>query len=187
MPTTLLCHISTHRETARKLESVCVLGFGPTGISQLCDQLENIGWTSSVMSLEKVLAKIFAKNIGRVSSVMSLQKYCQKYLPKKLAESHRWWVSNWPETTVGGTIRLWLFIFSAIAGGFFTCGSGLDWKGGGVVLCKRIGCSLLQSIFSLNLVFGVANRGFQLFWNNKDYLLASLFLQQEPLVLQPCG
>jgi len=53
--------------------------------------------------------------------------------------------------TVGGTIRLWLFIISAIAGGLFTCGSGLDWKGG-VVLCKRIGCSLLQSIFSLNLV-----------------------------------
>jgi len=76
--------------------------------------------------------------------------------------------------TVGGTIRLWLFIISAIAGGLFTCGSGLDWKGG-VVLCKRIGCSLLQSIFSLNLVYGVANRGFQLFWNNKDYLLASFF------------
>jgi len=34
---------------------------------------------------------------------------------------------------------------------------------------------LLQSIFSLNLVFGVANRDFQLFWNNKDYLLASFF------------
>ena len=186
MPTTLLCHISTHRKNARKLGSVCVLGFGPTGISQLCDQLENIGWTSSVMSLKKILAKTFANNIGRVSSVMSLQKYWQKYLPKKLAGSHRWWVSNWPEMTVGGTIRLWLFIFSAIAGGFFTCGSGLDWKGG-VVLCKRIGCSLLQAICSLNLVFGVANRGFQVFWNNKDYLLASFFLQQEPLVLQPCG
>jgi len=51
--------------------------------------LENIGWTSSVMSLKKILAKIFAKNIGRVSSVMSLQKYWQKYLPKKLAGSHR--------------------------------------------------------------------------------------------------
>ena len=136
MPTTLLCHIFTHRETARKLGSVCVLGFGPTGISQLCDQLENIGWTSSVMSLKKILAKIFAKNIGRVSSVMSLQKYWQKYLPKKLAGSHRWWVSNWPEMTVGGTIRLWLFIFSAIAGGFFTCGSGLDWKGGSGPLQK---------------------------------------------------
>ena len=73
MPATLLCHISTHRETALKLESVCVLGFGPTGISQLCDQLENIGWTSSVMSLKKILAKIFAKKTGRVSSVMSFK------------------------------------------------------------------------------------------------------------------
>jgi len=44
--------------------------------------LENIGWTSSVMSLKKILAKIFAKNIGRVSSVMSLQKYWQKYCQK---------------------------------------------------------------------------------------------------------
>jgi len=53
------------------------------------------------------------------------------------------------------------------------------WTGrGGVVLCKRIGCSLLQAIFSLNLVFGVANRGFQVFWNNKDYLLASFFCNQ---------
>jgi len=70
------------------------VGFGPTGIFQLCDQLENIGWTSSVMSLKKILAKIFAKNIGRVSSAMSLKKYWQKYLPKKLARSHRRRVSN---------------------------------------------------------------------------------------------
>lgn len=83
MPTIPLCHTYyTHRETARKLGSVCV-GFGPTGIVQLCDQLEKIGWTSSVMSLKKILAKIFAKNIGRVSSVISLKKYWQRYLPKK--------------------------------------------------------------------------------------------------------
>jgi len=148
-------HLYSQRNCTETLISLC---FGPTGISQLCDQLENIGWTSSVMSLKKILAKIFAKNIGRVSSVMSLQKYWQKYLPKKLAGSHRWWVSNWPEMTVGGTIRLWLFIFSAIAGGFFTCGSGLDWKGGEWSSAK--GLVALRSIFSLNLVFGVANRGF---------------------------
>ena len=185
MPTTLLCHISTHRETARKLESVCVLGFGPTGISQLCDQLENIGWTSSVMSLKKILAKTFANNIGRVSSVMSLQKYWQKYLPKKLGligdefQTDRKWL--WVGRSGYGcsySVQL-LEAFSPVE---------VVWTGrGGVVLCKRIGCSLLQAIFSLNLVFGVANRGFQVFWNNKDYLLASFFLQQEPLVLQPCG
>jgi len=94
MPTTPLCHTYyTHRETARKLGSVCV-GFSPNGIVQLCDQLEKTGWTSSVMSLKKILAKIFAKNIGRVSSVISLKKYWQRYLPKKLAGSHRWWVQT---------------------------------------------------------------------------------------------
>ena len=157
MPTTPLCHTYyTHRETARKLGSVCV-GFGPTGIVQLCDQLEKIGWTSSVMSLKKnigqdickkywqgligdkpkkILAKIFAKKTGRVSSVMS---------------------SNWPEVTVGGTTRLWLFIFSAIAGGLFTCGSGLDWKGGGLEWSSAKGlvapcCNLLSaSILSSEL------------------------------------
>jgi len=72
-------HLYSQRNCTETLISLC---FGPTGISQLCDQLENIGWTSSVMSLKKILAKIFAKNIGRVSSVMSLQKYWQKYCQK---------------------------------------------------------------------------------------------------------
>ena len=159
MPTTLLCHISTHRETALKLESVCVLGFGPTGISQLCDQLENIGWTSSVMSLKKILAKIFAKI---------------------LAGSHRWWASknigknicqkNW-QGLIGDefqTDRKWLWVGRSGYGCSYSVQlkeafSPVEvvWTGrGGVVLCKRIGCSLLQAIFSLNLVFGVANRGF---------------------------
>ena len=163
----LFCATSTilTEKTARKLGSVCV-GFGPTGIFQLCDQLENIGWTSSVMSLKKILAKIFAKNIGRVSSATSFKLTGNDCVRYDQAMAVHFQCNCWR------LIHLWKWF-------------GLE--GGGVVLCKRIGCSLPQSIFSLNLVFGVANRGFQLFWNNKNYLLASFFLQQEPLVLQPCG
>jgi hypothetical protein len=65
-------HPYSQRNCTKTLISLC---FGPTGISQLCDQLENIGWTSSVMSLKKILAKIFAKNSGRVSSVMRSSQY----------------------------------------------------------------------------------------------------------------
>ena len=103
------------------------------------------------------------------------QKILAKIFAKKLAGSHRWWVQ---------TDRKWLWAGRSGYGCSYSvqlleaCSPvEVVWtgRGVGVVLCKRIGCFLLQSISSLNLVFGVVNRGFQLFWNNKDYLMASFF------------
>ena len=139
-------------------------------------------WWASKKYWPRYLQKILAGSHRRWASKNIGKNICQK----KLAGSHRWRVSNWPEMTVCGTIRLWLFIFSAIAGGLFTCGSGLDWKGGewssakGLVAhcCNLFSASILSSELPIE-VFSSFGTTRIICW--------PLFLQQEPLVLQPCG
>ena len=186
MPTTLLYHTYyTHRETARKLRSVCV-GFGPTGIFQLCDQLENIGWTSSVMSLknigqdickkywqgligdepQKILAKIFAKKTGRVSSVTSFKLTGNDCVRYDQAMAVHFQCNCWR------LIHLWKW-FGLEGGGEWSSAKGL------VAHC----CNLFSaSISSSELPIEVFSS-----FGTTRIICWPLFLQQEPLVLQPCG